>query len=261
MIRKSFAFIDGIGIRKERNLWKSGIEDWDAFISAKRILGFSDSRKAYADRQIHAAKKALFENDSSFFARKLPSSEVWRLYEHFKDETLFLDIETTGVWKNSAITVVGLSDGYDFRPMIKGVNLDFGRLQQQLSACKLLVTFNGSSFDLPFLSKYVKMPEVAHLDLKHACARISLKGGLKEIERTLGLSRTPLVDGLHGGDALTLWRMFRVTGDDYYLKLLLQYNEEDTINLRLIADFAVKELCNRTLPLEVKPFISPGILQ
>ena len=90
MIRKSFAFIDGIGLRKERNLRKSGIHDWDTFLSAKKLKGFSNARKAYADRQIHHAKKALFDNDPAFFAKKLPYSEAWRLYYHFKDEALFL---------------------------------------------------------------------------------------------------------------------------------------------------------------------------
>ena len=92
MIRKSFAFIDGIGLRKERNLWKAGIHDWDTFLSARKINGFSNARKAYADRQIHAAKKALYENDSAFFANKMPPCESWRLYNVFKDETLYLDI-------------------------------------------------------------------------------------------------------------------------------------------------------------------------
>ncbi|TAL54508.1 MAG: exonuclease [Nanoarchaeota archaeon] len=250
MIRKSFVFIDGIGARKERNLWKTGIEDWESFLSAKSVKGFSSARKAYADRQIHCAKKALFESDAGYFAKRLPSSESWRAYDHFKDEALFLDIETTGL-KDNSITVVGLSDGYEYRPMIKGVNLDAFRLHEHFARCKMLVTFNGASFDLPVLSKFVGIPQVPHLDLKHASARIGLKGGLKEIERTLGFARTPMVDGLHGGDALSLWKIYRATGDRHYLDILLEYNEEDTVNLRLIADYVVRELTKSLEPIEV----------
>jgi len=39
--------------------------------------------------------------------------------------------------------------------------------------------------------------------------------------------------------------MYRVTGDDYYLKLLVEYNEDDIINLKTIADYCVKKLKNK----------------
>lgn len=48
-----------------------------------------------------------------------------------------------------------------------------------------------------------------------------------------------------GEDAAELWRTFRATGDEYYLDLLVKYNEEDIINLKPLADFAVKGLWDR----------------
>ncbi len=47
---------------------------------------------------------------------------------------------------------------------------------------------------------------------------------------------------MYSGDALTLWKMYRDSGDDYYLDLLIEYNEEDVINLRYIADLVYKKL-------------------
>ena len=81
------------------------------------------------------------------------------------------------------------------------------------------------------------------MDLRHLCARMGLKGGLKQVERELGIKRTnPIVERLYGGDALTLWKMFRATGDEYYLHLLVEYNEEDCVNLQIIAEKIMKKI-------------------
>ena len=53
----------------------------------------------------------------------IPQSEHWRLYDWFREQAVFLDIETTGLGRDSSITVVGLSDGYETKTMIKGINL------------------------------------------------------------------------------------------------------------------------------------------
>jgi uncharacterized protein YprB with RNaseH-like and TPR domain len=47
---------------------------------------------------------------------------------------------------------------------------------------------------------------------------------------------------MYGGDAIKLWRIFRASGDEYYLNLLVEYNEEDVINLKKISDYVIKKL-------------------
>ena len=42
--------------------------------------------------------------------------------------------------------------------------------------------------------------------------------------------------------------MYRATGNDYYLNLLIEYNEEDIINLKTIADYCVKKLKESFIP-------------
>ena len=44
------------------------------------------------------------------------------------------------------------------------------------------------------------------------------------------------------GDALTLWKMYRSTNDEYYLNLLIEYNDDDIINLKKVADYCVEKL-------------------
>ena len=46
---------------------------------------------------------------------------------------------------------------------------------------------------------------------------------------------------------MTLWKMHRATGDEYYLNLLVEYNEYDIINLKIVADKAVKMMKEKIL--------------
>ena len=100
-------------------------------------------------------------------------------------------------------------------------------------------------FDLPIIKKYFKdiLPAVPHIDLRHVCAAIGLKGGLKMIEKELGLKReNKIVDAIYGGDPALLWRKFLATGDRDFIELLVNYNEEDIINLKPIADYSINRL-------------------
>ena len=169
--------------------------------------------------------------------------------DFFREEAVFLDIETTGMGMNEDITVIGLFDGTTTRSMIKGINMDYSALKKELEKYKLIVTFNGATFDIPFIRKRYPgvIPPVPHIDLRTVTGRLGYSGGLKAIEKSFGLKRRGLVEGMHGGDVVTLWRMYRGSGDEHYLNLLVEYNEEDVINLRKIADCCTKEMENRLL--------------
>ena len=154
MITSSFSFLEGFGRKQEQNMRNLGIDNWDLFLRNEKIKGVSGKRKCYYDRKILEARKALYNSDSSYFVNLLSQSEMWRLYDFFKSEAVFLDIETTGLSKNEDdITVFGLYDGINTKTMIKGINLDYGALKKELNKYKLIVTFNGASFDLPFIEK------------------------------------------------------------------------------------------------------------
>lgn len=251
MITNSFIFLERIGDKLEQNIWRNGVYDWNSFLSRKNIKGLSRHRKLYYDRKILNARKALYNLDSSYFLELLPQSEMWRLYDFFKEDAVFLDIETTGLSKtDDDITVFGLYDGLNTKIMIKGINLDFNALKKELQKYKLIATFNGASFDLPFIEKRYPslLPKIPNFDVKSVTDKIGLKGGLKNIEKSLGIKRSDIVDKFYGGDALALWRMYRATGDDYYLNLLVEYNEYDIINLKIVAEHCVKKLKEKIVP-------------
>jgi uncharacterized protein YprB with RNaseH-like and TPR domain len=249
MIRNTFLFLPKIKQKKEQNIWKQGIKNWDEFLN-NDVMGISKKTKQFYNRQIMEAQQAYYNGDSTYFS-KIPTTETWRLYEYFKDETVFLDIETSSSTSmKSYLTVIGLYDGIDTKIMIKDVNLDLVALKNELQKYKFVVTFNGSTFDIPYLNKKFPglIPNVPHMDLRYLCSKIGLNGGLKDIEKQLGIMRdNEIVERLYGGDPLKLWKMFKGSGDDYYLKLLVEYNEEDVINLKIISDFTVNKLKERIL--------------
>ncbi|MBI3033852.1 ribonuclease H-like domain-containing protein [Candidatus Woesearchaeota archaeon] len=238
MIRNSFIFLDRFGPVRERGLWQSGISGWQQFLDAKKVRLVGDASKLFYDRQLIKARQSLLQDDSMFFSQRMPYSEHWRLYDYFRDQSVFLDIETSGLSDYDDITVVGLYDGKDAKTMIKGINLNYKHLQEELAKYKMIITFNGLSFDIPFIRKFISVQNIPHFDLRFGCRKLGLTGGLKSIERQLGIKRSnEVVAGMNGGDAAELWRMHKGSGDDYYLNLLVEYNEEDVLNLKPLADY------------------------
>jgi hypothetical protein len=245
MLKESFVVLPGVRQRTERKLWQQSIHSWDDFLGAKTIKGLGDARKEQFDNHLRHAHERLRKQDASFFATALPFSEQWRLYNQFKDEAVYLDIETNGYY--SGITVVGLSDGVDTKTFVRGFNLDKRAIEKELSNYKMIVTFNGASFDLPVIERFFGLKfNVPHVDLRFVCQKVGYTGGLKAIEKSLRISRRPEVEGISGEDAVYLWEMWKSTGDKEYLNKLVMYNEEDILNLRPLAEKTVPFLWQKT---------------
>ena len=239
MIKNSFIFLEKVGPRKEQAWWQSGIKDWQDFMKAGKVKGIAASTKSYYDRRIHQAQQALLKDDAAFFVGKLPAKETWRLYDYFKEETGFLDVE---VDSHGKIIVVGISNYYQTNTFVNGVNLEKNLLEKELSKYKVVVTFNGASFDLPKLKKQLKVEfKGPHIDLKPLSVALGLKGGLKEAEKRLGLKRPAHLYG----NPVGLWNAFHASGDREYLELLLEYNQEDIENLKQIMEYVYKEKSNK----------------
>jgi len=244
MIENSFIFLEKIGEKTEQNLWNNNIHSWHDFLNNKSIFGFSRARKILYDLHLNTALKNLKVNNADYFTHRFPRQYHWRLFDKFKDEAVYLDIETSGYYGD--ITVIGLYDGFDTKMMVRGFNLDKNLLQKTLDRYKMIITFNGASFDLPVIQKYfnLKIPHL-HIDLRHVCSQIGLTGGLKKIEKTLNIKRAEEVEDVTGMEAVYLWQQFKSTGNKKYLDLLVKYNEEDIINLKPLAEYAIPELWNK----------------
>ena len=249
MIRRCFSVLDGIGPTRAKAIRAAGIADWQGLATAESIPGISEKLHESLVLQVGQWSQALARDDAAFFAEHLPRPEHWTLFEPFGDAVRYLDIETTGLSAGyHDVTVVGIHDGTNHRALVRGRDLSAAAIQQALAGCKLLVTYYGSAFDVPFLS--AAFPEIRwdlpHFDLCFAGRRVGLTGGLKEVERKLGMRRDASITEVDGFEAVRLWRRHE-RGDPAALPTLLRYNEADTHNLVEIARIVYERLCQKAL--------------
>jgi uncharacterized protein YprB with RNaseH-like and TPR domain len=249
MIERTFQILPSIGERRERTLWGDGITDWRAFLDADRVRGVSKERKADLDTRLDRAYDSLDAGRTGYFRSLLPSNEHWRMYGRFARHAAYLDIETDGLHRDCTVTVVSVHCRGETTTLINGEDLDSETLASALEGVPMLVTFNGSCFDLPILEHQYpfSVPRVPHFDLRFGARRIGLTGGLKGIERKLGMRRDQEVEFVTGEEAVHLWHLWKRKGRRSALKLLCRYNAMDTENLEPVAAHVYRELERRTL--------------
>lgn len=249
MIRHTFSVAHGIGERLERRIWRQGILTWNDFLEADSISGILREKKGYFDNIIYTFNSALLSSDSEFFAKNLKRSEHWRLFKELQSRVLCLDIETNGYQpgRGGYVTIVGLYDGLSWKALIKGENLTRQSLQYEIDRADIIITFFGSSFDIPFLLKSFPGLRInkPHFDLCSGARRLGLNSGLKKLEAYFGIKRNESVQGLDGYDAVLLWQMYK-RGSREALELLLEYNREDTMNLLKLAEIIYNGLRSST---------------
>ncbi len=246
MLQNTFIHLPGIGLRREQWFWEQGCLDWDRFLAAAEARELSGKSIERISPLVRQSVTALATADTSFFGARLPGREAWRLFPNFADRALFLDIETTGLSPHdNEVTMIGALGGGQLALFINGINLD--QFPAYVARFPLLVTFNGSQFDVPFLR--VRFPEArldqAHFDLRFALASLGYRGGLKAVERTLGVTRTAEIQTVDGFEAVWLWFRYQ-RGDRAALRKLALYCLTDVANLVGLARIAVSQKIHRT---------------
>jgi uncharacterized protein YprB with RNaseH-like and TPR domain len=229
MLTNTFIHIHGIGAITEQRLWESGIRDWDA-LSGSIPIPVSPARKYSLDKGIAESKEHLIQHNPEYFSKLLPSNQCWRIFPEFRDSITYLDIETTGLDRYfNKITTIALYDGQATKTYVQGQNLD--DFIEDIQKYKVIVSYNGRSFDVPFIENYFKIRlNHAHIDLRYILYSLGFKGGLKGCERQLGMDRGDLKE-IDGFFAVLLWDEYQRTGDQKALETLLAYNVQDTVTL------------------------------
>jgi hypothetical protein len=253
MIRSTFRMAPGVGPFLEGKLWTAGIRRWEDFPEGPGVT-LSPALDARVRAAIARARAALEAGDADALAAMIPRAERWRLYGVFGGDAAFVDVETDG----DALTAIGILDRRGPRLLLAGRDLE--RFPDESRGWKLLVTFNGLSFDVPVLRRAFRgwRPPRAHVDLRHVWARLGHQGGLKLLELEAGVGRPPHVSGLCGRDAVRLWRAHQA-GDPGALRLFAEYNLLDAVNLRTLMDLAYNRLIDRLdLPAERVPVQERG---
>ena len=231
MLTCSMCCFRGISASAERKLWRGGILSWSYLPQAGQLL--SPRKMADLTVQMPELRAALKGRVADYFLKRLPIGHRLRVWPDFADRVAFLDVETTGLGPRDELTVIGLWQAGKMFNFVRGRNLcEFLEIWRSID---VLVTFNGTRFDLPILARTFNLTCLPpHIDLMHEARAYGYSGGLKSIESSMGIRRTANEEG-DGEMAVRLWRCHADKGGDSNLLRLLQYNGRDVRSLVVLS--------------------------
>ena len=172
------------------------------------------------------------------------------VFKKFKMDTIaYVDIEATGFdLENDKIVLISL--GYYLKENQFKVVQYFGEIpneeesllkefKKSMGKFKTWCTFNGTSFDEPFIIKKMnkynldfRMPS-HHIDLfkiiRPFYKKMGMKGcSLKSVEQFIGIKRQ---DEISGARSVELYNEYLLKHDDKLREILMLHNYEDVANL------------------------------
>ncbi len=237
----------GFGIKTEHRIWSSGVHCWDDLLSGG-LNRFSPMRREITKRSLEDSIEHLAKGNPTFFGNRLPSNQFWRFFPEFRQSVAYLDIETTGLdFCFHEITTIALYDGRSIFTYVQGQNLD--DFKKDIQRYKVLVTYNGRCFDIPFIKVQFCIPlNQVHIDLRYLLRSLGYTGGLKGCEKKAGIDRSQL-EGIDGYFAVLLWDDYQRNRNEKALETLLAYNILDVVNLEVLM------VLSYNLKLKDTPFV------
>lgn len=236
MIRGCFRHCRGIGPRTEETLRREGFRSWDDCLRRRDDIPFNGKRRKKFLEELQRSESALAAADIGYFATSFPTSEQWRILERYYRNATYIDMETTGLsWHYGHATVIAAYHKGELLSFVYGENLeDFLSLADDAA---LLVTFNGTCFDMPFIEKTFNIPSIGrpHIDLRWVAWHGGYRGGLKSIEKQMGIRRPLHVEGIDGFEAVDLFYRWQA-GDQSARELLVDYCRADALSTYLLAE-------------------------
>jgi uncharacterized protein YprB with RNaseH-like and TPR domain len=173
------------------------------------------------------------------------------LHELLK-QSVFIDIETTGLSRQFSdiisITLLLHEVGvYKIYQIFCQYSVDEPQalklLKDIIRTKKFIITYNGNSFDIPFLSfklqKHsidLKLDDMIKIDLYNCLRQVKSKVELldlklKTAEEYFKIKRT---DTLSGEDVTVLYEAYRLEPRNEFSFLIMQHNYEDVLNLPIL---------------------------
>jgi len=234
VLEQTFLHAPGIGPVTEARIKAQGYHDWHAVLQEPKYLplGVKPSR-SLVDVLIRS-RTALEQNDIRFFIDHLCVKEQWRILATYFDRISYFDIETSGLSYDAYVTCVVCYHRGRLHTFLRDENLD--DCLDLLEDVDLLASFNGSSFDVPFLLRTWHIPELPcpHIDLRWQCYHQQHRGGLKQIEQSFGILRPDDLQGVDGAEAVWLWYRWSRYRDQQARRRLLRYCGADVLTLQQI---------------------------
>jgi len=166
--------------------------------------------------------------------------------------SFFIDIETTGLSRrySDIISITVLlyeNDSYKIHQIFCQYKIDepeaMKYLRNLIHKKKYVITYNGSSFDVPFLisksqkhnikidfNSFIKIDLYSWLrQMKNKIDIDSLK--LKSVEKYFGINRN---DVICGEDVITLYKAYQIEPRNEFSRLIMEHNYEDVFNLPIL---------------------------
>ncbi len=262
MIENSFVHLPGIGHETEQRFWTAGVRTWD---DLEKNLGelLGGKRALKIERALQECRAAREAGEFSYFQERLKGGDMWRLLPAFLaegqgDNIAYLDIETTGLGfppECSSTTIAVLFRGkLEVEHVHERKRLLVKELEREAG---MFITFNGSTFDLPFLRREFKVALTQpHIDLRYWMARLDRRGGLKAIQQTFKEVPQREYMDIDGFDAVRLWNLHRRAVPNA-LETLKTYNAEDTLVLEHLVFCGLNLESERRSALELPTYPMP----
>jgi len=232
MLKNTFCHIPGISPRAEIELWSAGVHDWEQIGKIDADV-LTQRKKENLIRFVGESYVRLTDENPKYFADLLPSNQHWRLFPEFRRTIAYLDIETTGMGGGGDyVTTIALYDGQSIFTYVRGDNLR--KFEADIANYKMIVTYNGKCFDIPFIRNYMNVAiDAAHIDLRFVLKSLGYTGGLKGCEKKMGIHRGEL-DGVDGFFAVLIWKEYKKNKNRKALETLLAYNVMDVLTLETL---------------------------
>ena len=235
-LNRALRHFSGIGPKSMQVLKDRQTEDWEQIKKQKNRIPFSEKKINSLLEEIQVHENALQQNDIGFFIDSFKPKDYWRILKTFYHKASFFDLETSGLGKEHKITVLICLHKNRLYTYVQGQNLDdFLNLLDEID---LLISFNGSSFDVPKVLDSFHIPELLcpHLDLRWVCFHFGYKGGLKKIEQSLDIHRPQEYADMDGEEAVYLWQLWQKTKKQEFLQKLITYCSLDVVSLKYLTE-------------------------
>ncbi len=244
--KKCFELIYGIRDKKTKKFHEQNIQTLEDLSKEKKYKNFVDDLFKILDSGFIEIKK--------IFGKRFSSSHkmAFLLLSFFnKNDLLFLDIETKSLYFETQIITIGC--GYFENNCFKTIHFtalneegEYDILQNFNSILKnrkALVTFNGKSFDVPFIELRMSyynidnnISDYHNFDLyfftKKAFKSHQDSFSLKEIDKKI-LNKHRSND-INGEDVNYYYNRYLNTKNINFLKPVINHNREDIVSLALL---------------------------
>jgi len=239
LITEAFQHFRGVGPVRLEQLRGCGVSTWHDAVANPDLVPTA-LRDAVVTASLQAME-ALENDDIRFFVDQFSPRDKWRILNRYIDRCSFFDIETTGLEIDSTITTIVCWHDDQLHTFVEHENLDdFLDLMDEI---QLLVSFNGSTFDVPRVLDGFHIPDLpcAHLDLRWPCHYAGLPGGLKQVTSKLGIARPADLQDADGDLAVRLWSMWLHQNDSAAREHLIRYCAADVLLLRPLAQHVAQQ--------------------